>query len=46
MDQRKQTLDILRIVQYCFPMVFVILAFAFYVNDRVPALTEQAPSAA
>jgi len=38
MNQRKQTLDILRLVQYCFPMVFVILAFAFYYNDRVPAL--------
>ena len=38
MEQRNQTLDVLRVVQYCFPMVFVILAFGFYFNDRVPAL--------
>lgn len=36
--KKNQTLEILRVIQYCFPMVFVILAFAFYINDRLPAL--------
>jgi hypothetical protein len=31
-------LDILRLIQYAFPMVFVILALGFYINGQVPAI--------
>ena len=38
MDDKKQPFELLRVVQYAFPMVFVALAFAFYLNGRAPAL--------
>ena len=35
---KKEGLEILRLIQYAFPMVFIVLAFGFYFNGQVPAI--------
>ena len=35
---QNEPLDLLRLVQYAFPMVFVALAFGFYLNGTIPVI--------
>jgi hypothetical protein len=38
LEDREQSIRVLGKIQYFFPIVFLVFAFVFYINGRVPAL--------